>query len=256
MDAACSGLSVVDSVPRIAAAMGQARSTTDTLVRLMQRHDPPLFPIPKGRGGGKNAARHTLTGGTNLVLGLALQGQAVVDRPALILPYRKMPAVAGTRWSIGLDPGASGVIAEAVRDWTHAVTGAAPNRAEDFRLVPGDTLGEACDNLTDWIAQPEGQTIRNLFRKIGLFLDICVASPCQPCLFACDTKGAIATPTFFAHHPSHTLPSNGSAADEVGLTITARVQFKVFEVLADLWSELRPRHCQISGQTAFKAPLT
>ena len=238
-----SDLTVADAVPRITAVVGESRSAADAVVRQLQRHDPPLFPVPKGRGGGKNAARHTLAGGTNLMFALALQGQAVVDRPALILPYREMPVVPGAGWPIGLDPENAGVLAEAVRDWTRAVTGAEPDWPAGFRLVPGDTLGDGCDGLVDWMARPEGQTIRGLFRTFGAWLDLGVGFSRPPCSFGCDTRGGegAAGAIFSAHYRPRTWPGTDGAAEAPGVTITARVHCRVFEILADLWAEARPR---------------
>lgn len=232
--------SALDAAYRLTQAVGQPRSAADTLVRVLQRNDPPLYPIPKGRGGGKNAAPHTLEGGTNLLLGFLISGPAI-HKPVLIPAYRAIPSVPGAGWPAGIDPERSSEVAaflEAVQAMHKAVTGAEPDWPSKFQLIPGTTLGEALDALVDWLSRPEGQTIRQMFRVLGFWWDFGTGFHHPPCSAGCSTKTANFSAFFISKGFWPTSPDTDA---NPGITVTARVHFEVFEVLADLWAAARPR---------------
>lgn len=234
------GLSAAEAVPTIAKAMGQPLSIAETLVRQMQRAAPPLFPAPKGRGGGRNAALHSLDGGNNLAVGLALAGLNIADRTALIPHYRCMPALPSQSRAKLLDrlqQAGFEALGEAIAAWHHAVG------AEDAAgLIPGSTTGEGLDCLVDWESRPEGQAIRRWFRTYDLSFDVGVGYARPVCEFAIDLRSSAAlnAPTLRKSYQSQMWPAAEGEGDLPGLTLTARMHCSVFEILADLWSEARP----------------
>ena len=112
-----------------------------------------------------------------------------------------------------------------------------------YRVLPGETLGEALDKLVDYLADPKGSSLRIALRKSNFGL-ILRSDKTAEVSFQEEGK------TFHTEYrPAHYQIS------ENAFLMSAYFSYAAFEVAADLWADTLNATPLISGKTkAGKAP--
>lgn len=239
------------AVPTIAAAISWPLPPVETRARVCQRHNPPLWPTPLGRGGGKNKAYSTHWHCNNLLLSCvtSLPTTTALQAPELVLAYRAIPVSDRDSWGVSapIDPEQPGLFTEAVLAWARTLSPSNVEGCARYRVIPGATVGEALDNLVDWISRPEGATIRNWFQTSGMWVDLGVGYAYPICSIGYVTLDNVRFQSLY-YSRNGSWPLAKGQDPHPGVTTTNRVQFSVFEVLADIWADTRARTV---GPTSF-----
>ncbi|MBP0447279.1 hypothetical protein J8J14_21130 [Roseomonas sp. SSH11] len=132
-------------------------------------------------------------------------------------------------------------MADAISAWVKTLSPANNENFAQSRVIPGATLGEALDNLVDWISRPEGQAIRRWFRTCGMCVDLGGGYAFPLCEIGyCTTDNQVFRSTY-RHHGKGAWPQAKDADPYPAMTGKTRIEFRAFEVMADIWAESRPK---------------
>lgn len=237
----------INAVTEIATALDWPIPNAQTRARILERYElegPPPWPKPRGKGGGKNVAVATNWHCNNLLLSIATADPTTTAQagPQFVLSYRRIPVLDRGGWGATgtIDPENPDDVTKGILAWARTLSPSYGEGDARYRAIPGETLGEALDNLVDWISRPEGMLVRQNFRACGMWVDLGVGYAFPNCRIGYARADNIRVQSSY-QNIGGAWPIVKDPVRPPGMTTTNRVHFSVFETLADIWADSRPR---------------
>ena len=253
------------AIESVAEITGLLPATVFRAARFMREADPTLWPMgEKGRG---RAAQVSNTHLVNLALVLAFD-EAATASPNTAPMLRSMRPWLDSSWkwqATSTDgqirpqpspgdqahPGDSaasrltsppGDKSAYIYEWTKSLiaAGKLPKRLE-YAALPGETLGEALENLVDYLTLPEGDPLKTEIKATSMEVDITSAG--LPSAFV--GYWSFDGDREFYVRTNYLLPQESlnffKLRFSLGITRTGRIHGDLILRLAELWAETKTR---------------
>jgi hypothetical protein len=224
--------------------MGEHGSTVVRIGRALQQEPDDLWPTAGPGRIGKNSVHVRPHHLVNLSIATALAGPRLTASPDLARSYSRLP-VSDTNFAV------AGPAADEIGRWKGIVGAPYPTEPRDgvvrddpaFRVVPGNTLGEALAGLIDWLARPEGAALRATLKARGIKASgLCVTLYRARYIELTATIEIEGQSVYGSEEPFIKNPTGPVPEEHPGVAHHKTVlNFHLFDALADLWADTKAR---------------